>query len=107
MADGKLVYIKRLATSSEELRIALLFSEEARRADPRNHAVPILDVLQDPDNADISYVVMPLLHYFDEPRFEDVSDAIDFVTQMLEVYRAVSIRLPSLTNFSTGSRVYA
>lgn len=58
-------------------------------ADPRNHSVPILDHFQDPDNPNISYIVMPFLRLFDDPGFFSVQDAIDFVDQILEVSRAL------------------
>ena len=91
MADGKLVYIKRIASSSEELQIALFFSDESRKNDARNHAVPILDAFEDSQDPSASYIVMPLLHRLDEPPFSDVCDVLDFVTQTLEV----RIALPS------------
>ena len=86
MDDGRLVYLKRVQTASEELRIARLLSNQAGPGnDSDNHAVPILDVFQDALDSDESCIVMPFLHYFDQPSFEHVMDVVDFVDQMLEV----------------------
>ena len=83
--DEKLVYIKCILSEGDELRIALMFSQEPHRDDRHNHAVPILDHFEDPQDAGFTYIVMPLLHDLDEPPFQCISDITDFVTQMLEV----------------------
>ena len=80
-----MVFIKRVLSAGEELRIARLFSQVPQNDDEHNHAVPVLDVFEDPQDSGISYMVMPLLHHLNEPPFQHVVDAIDFVTQMLEV----------------------
>ena len=85
IADGKQVYIKLIPTHGEELRICQMFSEDSRRGDPKNHAVPILDVFQDDEESTMSYMVMPLLRDVDAPPFEFVADVVDFVDQLLEV----------------------
>ena len=47
--------------------------------------MPILDVLDDDEDEDISYLVTPLLRNIDNPAFETVDNAIDFVDQTMEV----------------------
>ena len=47
--------------------------------------MPILDVFADQHDPATSYIVMPLLRPFDHPPMEYVSDAVDFVDQLLEV----------------------
>ena len=85
MADDKQVYIKIVPTQGEELRICQMFSEESRRDDPENHAVPIFDVF--PDNVDprASNIVMPLLRRVTNPPFQFVADIVDFVDQLIVV----------------------
>ena len=75
----------------------MLFSEDSRKNDADNHAVPILDVFEDCQEANASFIVMPLLHRLDQPPFSDVGDAIDFVSQTLEVCPVSSHRSTTLT----------
>ncbi|OBZ71812.1 hypothetical protein A0H81_08237 [Grifola frondosa] len=72
IADGKLVYIKQVKTGDEETRIASTLSSEPLCKDPRNHCVPILDVLQDPNDKAISFLVMPFLRYIDDPNLRSL-----------------------------------
>lgn len=85
ISDKSLVYIKRVPTCSEELRIALLLSSEARLQDPRNHSVRILDYFEDELERGMSFMVMPFLHPINQPAFETVDNVVDFVDQILEV----------------------
>ncbi|KAI0310990.1 hypothetical protein OF83DRAFT_1088003 [Amylostereum chailletii] len=84
IASGKLVYIKRIQTGDLESSIAVMLSNAALRADPRNHSVPVLDVFQDDEDPRISYMVMPFLRRMDSPEFETVGEVVDFVDQILE-----------------------
>ncbi|KAI0773746.1 kinase-like domain-containing protein [Fomes fomentarius] len=71
LVDGKQVIIKKVPTTSNELRIATHLSSPDLRKDPRNHCVPILEV-------------MPLLRYIDQPEFDTVGCILDCVEQLLE-----------------------
>lgn len=90
MSDGTLVCLKTVKTDSERLRIPIFFSSKELRDDPRNHCVPILDVLPDSENEDQSILVMPFLRKYNCPEFETVYNVTDYVDQMLEV-RFVSV----------------
>jgi len=79
------VCIKRIGKNDEESRIAQMLSTKELRADPRNHCVPIIEVIDDPSDDSISYVVMPLLRNADSPPFQYVKEVVDFVDQILEV----------------------
>ena len=85
MSDNKLVYIKRVPTNGDELRIALMLNSESLKNDSRNHCVVVLDHFQDPEDSTTSYMVMPFLRPIDSPDFELVDDVVDFIDQMLEV----------------------
>ncbi|TFY83436.1 hypothetical protein EWM64_g581 [Hericium alpestre] len=53
VACGRRVCLKRIASPAEqstELQITQFFSSEQRCKDPRNHAVPLLDVLRAPNH---------------------------------------------------------
>ena len=54
--------------------------------DPRNHSVPVLDLFPDDQDPSISYMVMPFLRDPDDPELEKVSDVIDLIDQVLEVF---------------------
>lgn len=82
--DDKLVCIKRIVRNSEEARIMQLLNTPELREDPRNHAVPLIEIFDDPDNETMSYMVMPLLRNADNPSFQYVKEIIDFVDQILE-----------------------
>jgi len=82
--DGRDVFIKRISRNGEEIRIAQMLCTEELRADPRNHCVPVLEVIDDPDDDTISYMVMPLLRNADLPPFQYMKEIVDFVDQVLE-----------------------
>ena len=81
------MFIKKVGRNDKESRIAQMLSTTELREDPRNHSVPIIEVIDDPDNDSISYMVMPLLRNASDPPFQFVKEIIDFVNQVLEVGR--------------------
>jgi len=83
--EGKDVIIKRIVRSGEEIRIAQMLTTKELRADPRNHCVPVIEVIDDPDDDSISYMVMPLLRNAVLPPFQYMKEIVDFVDQVLEV----------------------
>lgn len=85
MSDDALVYIKRMKTGGNESRIATMLSAEHLRKDPRNHSVPIIDLFQDDEDPEISYMVMPFLRLIDRPPFDLVQELVDFIDQIIEV----------------------
>ncbi|OSD03660.1 hypothetical protein PYCCODRAFT_1490426 [Trametes coccinea BRFM310] len=84
MSDGALVYIKRTPSDSQELKILEYLSSAEMRRDPRNHCVPLLDVLCDPAEPETSYIVMPFLRFIDDPAFELLDDVLECLDQVLE-----------------------
>ncbi len=80
-----MVLLKKVRSDSEELRIASYLSSNELCRDRHNHCVPILDVLTDPKDPAISYLVMPFLRSIDHPEFETVGNIFDCVGQLLEV----------------------
>jgi hypothetical protein len=79
------VLIKRIGRNDEESRIIQMLNTPELREDPRNHAVPIVEVFDDPDDDSVSYLAMPLLRNAGNPPFQYVKEIIDFVDQILEV----------------------
>ena len=89
IVDGRRVYLKRVSKSSTEYSIAIWLASPPRRDDPCNHTMPILEVLDDDEDEDIAYLVTPLLRNLDDPAFEIVDNAMDFVDQTIEVRRCL------------------
>jgi len=52
------------------------------RANPSNHAVPLLDLIVGNDEYD--FIVMPVLRFFNDPPFVFVEEVLDFIQQTLE-----------------------
>ena len=70
------------------LPLATYFSTEPLASHPRNHCVPVYEVLQVPDptgDDDEIIIVMPLLRPFYNPRFKSVGEAVEFFRQIFEV----------------------
>ncbi|KAJ7153507.1 hypothetical protein C8R43DRAFT_1126792 [Mycena crocata] len=68
----------------DELPIAEFLSSAALAADPRNHCVPICEILRIPDLSDIVIIVMPLLYDLQSPKFETIGEAVECFRQMFE-----------------------
>ena len=79
------MYIKEVATDSEELRIAKSLVQDEWVSDPRNHCVPVTKVFKDYNDPSVSYMVMPFLRPMDNPPFESNKEIIAFADQILEV----------------------
>lgn len=85
IADGRPVYLKCVNKNSKELEITRLLSSEGLKEDPRNHSVPLLDVLDDPLDPNVAILVLPILRSIIRPHFFAVREAVDFIVQILEV----------------------
>ncbi|KAI0952734.1 hypothetical protein AcW1_007137 [Taiwanofungus camphoratus] len=86
ISDGSMVTLKRISKSLHpyETDIGLFFSSRPLASDPRNHCVPIHDILQDTHDEDILIMVMPFLRLYNDPRFETVGEALEFFRQAFE-----------------------
>lgn len=80
--DGTLVAIKSVPGGGREVEVAQYLTSIRH---PENHCVPVLDAFPDPLYPGRSLMVMPYLRPFNDPEFIIVGDAVDFVSQMLEV----------------------
>ena len=50
-----------------------------------NHTIPVLEVLEVDDSRDLCVIVTPLMRACDDPWFENMAEAVDFLAQVLEV----------------------
>lgn len=85
VADGKTVVLKYVPRSTPEIEIGKYLASEELKNDPHNHAVPLLDVLEDENDPENAILVFPLLRRLDSPPVRSVREALDFVQQSLEV----------------------
>ncbi|RDB25502.1 hypothetical protein Hypma_007510 [Hypsizygus marmoreus] len=85
-ADGIPVALKRIRPSDhpEEVGVGQLFSSEPLAHHQNNHCIPILDVLQVPDDDDCLILVMPFLYPWDYWPFETIGEVVDFFRQIFE-----------------------
>ncbi|OSD07008.1 hypothetical protein PYCCODRAFT_1449738 [Trametes coccinea BRFM310] len=86
LVDGAIVVLKKVMVSRfpHEIEISRFLSSPALAKDPRNHCVPVYDVLSVPDNDDLKLLVMPLLHEFYSPKFLTVGEAVECCRQIIE-----------------------
>jgi hypothetical protein len=87
ISDGKTVMLKRIKRSVHpfEIEIAQFFNTQPQASDPRNHCVPILEVLQDPEDEASSILVMPFLRPYSNPKFDTYGEAVECFRQLFEV----------------------
>ncbi|KAF7311452.1 Protein kinase domain-containing protein [Mycena kentingensis (nom. inval.)] len=85
ISDNSLVMLKAVAKSVHpyEVEIASFFSSPAL-VSQRNHCIKILEMLNDPMDADKQILVMPRLKPFDEPNFDTVGEVVDCFRQIFE-----------------------
>ncbi|KAI9069043.1 hypothetical protein FKP32DRAFT_1617742 [Trametes sanguinea] len=81
LSNRELVAIKTFYNGGQEQHIAQFF---ASIQDPRNHCVPIREILPDPKIPQLALMVMPYLRPCNDPEFGTVGDVIEFVDQTLE-----------------------
>ncbi|KAF8510642.1 kinase-like domain-containing protein [Hysterangium stoloniferum] len=86
ISDGAPVVLKVIWTHrrSEETRIGQLFSSPGLATDPRNHCVPIYEVIDGPNIEGMQFLVMPLLRPCLNPPFVTIGEAVEFFRQIFE-----------------------
>lgn len=88
VSTGRHVVLKRISKRAhpDEIRILKYFSDTELSKDSRNHCPPLIATLAHPSDKDIDIYVMPLLRQYDDPPFDTVGEAVDFLRQVLEVH---------------------
>lgn len=89
--DNKPVFVKKIRTWTDELPVALYLSSDVMRSDPRNRAMPLVDVILLPDDDESALIVMPLLREFDTPPFARRMEVIEALRQFLQVLSTGSL----------------
>ena len=85
-SDNDIVALKKVSKTDHEyeVEISKFFSSGDLHKDPRNHCVPVFDVLNVPDQPDVQIIVMPLLRRCNDPRWDTVGEVVAFFKQILE-----------------------
>jgi hypothetical protein len=95
-SDGKFVCIKGVRSKNHryEEAIATYLSPDPSGTSENleNHCVPILDVLKRPGEDEDVFLVMPLLRPWDNPEFETIGEAVEFIRQLFEARSPFSLR---------------
>ena len=96
ISDGSVVVLKKISRKVHpyEAEIGQFLSSEPLASDPSNHCIPLLDVLQDPEDEDIQLLVMPMLQMCITPSFRTVGEAVEFFRQAFEVCNFAAGRSP-------------
>ena len=81
----------------------------AGEQDIENHTIPVLEVLEVEGRPDLCVVVTPLMRCCDDPWFENMGEAVDFLGQVLEVgHFLYTLIIPRLTSFlGLGTEIHA
>ncbi|KAJ7435028.1 kinase-like domain-containing protein [Mycena galericulata] len=79
--DDLKVVLKRVETDSQELKISKHLSS---LSGPRNHTIPLLDIIPLPPNKSSSILVMPYTRRFNHPAFHCRAEFIEAMQQFLE-----------------------
>jgi len=89
MEDGRQVMLKKVLPEEgpHELLITQLFSSPGLKGHPKNHCVPLLDLVDLSQTGPYGrkLMVMPFLRPFKNPRFQTYGEFVDFFMQISEV----------------------
>jgi len=88
-SDGFPVHLHLVSEKkSPEAADILLYLTSGNPSDEHNrgnHTIPVLEVLEVDDGRGLCIVVTPLMRACDDPWFENMGEAVDFLGQVLEV----------------------
>jgi serine/threonine protein kinase len=87
ISDGAYVALKSIQPSVHpyEIEIGTYLSSESLASNPKNHCVPIYEVLDVSDVDDMVILVMPLLRKYNQPPLQTFGESVDFFQQIFEV----------------------
>lgn len=88
MKNNEPVILKQVEINTSEFELAVFFSSPPLSTDPRNHCVPIYDVLQ---FGKYGIIVMPQLRQFNDAPFDTVGEVLECFRQILEVSDTLTV----------------
>ncbi|KAL1689599.1 hypothetical protein GGG16DRAFT_57382 [Schizophyllum commune] len=86
MSDGTVVMFKRVDKTRhpQEVELTTMLSSPPFTSDPRNHCVPVYEVIQDLKDEKYQLMVLPVLRRYADPRFDTVGEAVDCFRQIIQ-----------------------
>lgn len=86
ISDGAQVTVKILTEPkhTNQIHFGRLFSSPPHNSDPKNHCVPVYDVLEMPEKG-LNFIVMPYLSFWEIPPFGTIGEVVECIRQMFEV----------------------
>ncbi|KAK0465851.1 hypothetical protein IW261DRAFT_1553950 [Armillaria novae-zelandiae] len=86
VSDGRLLTLKSVSKSvhPHEAPIGRFLSSPPLASDPKNHCVPIFDMLQSLLDDNVQIIVMPHLYNFNDTPFDTVSELLDCFHQIFK-----------------------
>lgn len=84
--DGSIVALKKIRSSHSrtEIEISRLLNSPELRSSPKNHTVPLYDVLRTVSKPEYDLIVIPALRHLHNTLFATVGEVIDCVGQLIE-----------------------
>jgi len=76
--DGQIVVLKVVPVDTPEIAIASYLCSNELKDDPKNHTIPLLDVLHDPSDPSHAIIVTPLLRRIDGPYPKSIRECVKF-----------------------------
>ncbi len=107
MKNNEPVILKQVEINTSEFELAVFFSSPPLSTDPRNHCVPIYDVLQ---FGKYGIIVMPQLRQFNDAPFDTVGEVLECFRQILEVSDTLTVVTHTSSKIhpvSTGCPIHA
>ena len=90
MSDGLPVHLhlvsEKKSPEEAEIMLYLTSGKLGGEHDGGSHTIPVFEVLEVDDNHDLCVIVTPLMRACDDPWFADMGEAVDFISQVLEVF---------------------
>jgi len=86
------LFSERKSPEMADILLYLTSGDPSDECNRGNHTIPVLEVLEVDDSHDMCIIVTPLMRACDDPWFENMGEAVDFIEQVLEVCRFPSLR---------------
>lgn len=108
ISDGAPVILKRLFSDDDirEVEIARLLSAPPNGSHPSNHCMPVIEVLDVPEE-NTMFLVSPFFTAWDSPPFATVGEAVEFFRQIFQVCTTPGQTLWSIIQNTTEPSIHA
>lgn len=106
--NGAKVVLRITRTHASDLSMSQYLASSDLLRNPRNHSVPILEIITIPDDEEKRvFMVMPRLIAFYEPEFHCRREFVEALRQLLEASVSCASSVGCLLIYFSGSRLHA